>query len=382
LSKAYLEHYQENHGPAQIVEFNRFPFHVGRSEKADLSIYSCQVSKHHAVIDCRGGRFGLRDLGSTNGTFVNGQRVTESPLRDGDIIHFAHKEFRFSVISLSTPLKKIEIETTPMQKGLPISVICGRQALQEVLLRQLVRVVFQPIVDLQTQSNMGYEALGRGTHEELSQSPAQLFHLAEKCGLATHLSRLFRLVALREVHAITGPSSLFFNVHPAEMDDFDFLNSLGEVDVRPRAGQQMVMEVHENSVCDVSAMRRLRDRLHELGIGLAFDDFGAGQARLAELADAPPDFLKIDMKLIRGIDRAPSRQHIVGSLTELCSRLGVRVLAEGIETAEEADCCRRLGCHWGQGFLFGSPAALTPSLPPRPKDTKHMDLRPLREMLR
>jgi EAL domain-containing protein (putative c-di-GMP-specific phosphodiesterase class I) len=378
LCHAYLEHYPEHHGPAQLVLCDRFPFRIGRSEKANLVIYSNQISKMHAVIQCSGEEYCVHDLGSTNGTYVNGCRVMASPLRHGDIVHFAHKEFRFSIVPVVDRQVNIEVDTEPVLKELPSSVIHGRQALQEVLLHQKVRVLFQPIIDLQSKGIVGYEALGRGTHEDLSQNPAHLFRLAEQCGLAIQLSRLFRHIALREVNAISGPMWLFFNVHPSEMENQDFVESLIEERAHGPGAHRAVMEVHENCVYDVPAMRRLRDRLHEMGISLAYDDFGAGQARLAELADAPPDFLKIDMKLIRGIDGAPVRQDLVGSLTEVCARLGIRVLAEGIETDEEAACCRRLGCHWAQGFLFGTPTSLvTPPVAPS-GPTKRIDLGPLR----
>ncbi len=354
----YLEHYPEHDGPVQLVVCERFPFRIGRSEQAECVIYSNQVSKYHAAIECCGDAYTIRDLGSTNGTYVNGARVTESPLRDGDIIHIAHKEFRFSVMPEQAPptdATDVGVATTPVQRGEQLSVIHGRAALQEVLIQQHVRVLFQRIVDLTTEETVGHEALGRGTHEQLSPNPAQLFHLAEKCGLATQLSRLFRIIAFREAKKISGAMRFFFNVHPTEMEDKNFVNSLEQAMQTVPKEHRLVMEVHEDCVSDVSKMRRLRDRLHAMRIDLAYDDFGAGQSRLAELAEVPPDFLKIDMSLIRGIDQSAARQDIVGALTDSSARLGVRVLAEGVETTEEADCCRRLGCHWAQGYLFGRP---------------------------
>ena len=166
---------------------------------------------------------------------------------------------------------------------------------------------------------------------------------------------------------------MFFNVHPAEMDDKNFVNSLEQAARAVPREHRLVMEVHEDCVSNVPEMRRLRDRLHAMQVGLAYDDFGAGQSRLAELAEVPPDFLKIDMKLIRGIDQSAARQDIVGALTEISTRLGVRVIAEGIETTEEAECCLRLGCHWAQGFLFGRPIPSATTPQKRLADTKKVD---------
>ena len=104
-------------------------------------------------------------------------------------------------------------------------------------------------------------------------------------------------------------------------------------------------------------MRNLRARLKELNIGIAYDDFGAGQTRLSELTEAPPDYLKFDISLIRGIDQAPpERQRMLASLVQMVTELGVNPLAEGIETAAEADVCRNIGFQTAQGFHFGRPA--------------------------
>src|SRR5262249_4312675 len=124
------------------------------------------------------------------------------------------------------------------------------------------------------------------------------------------------------------------------------------------------LEVHEDAVADSPSMRKLRDQLDELGIGLAYDDLGAGQARLQELIEVPPHFVKLHMSLIRGVDQEVTRQELIQALNPVMAKLGVQVLAEGIETEEEAAVCLRLGCHLGQGFLFGrpQPVALLESL--------------------
>ena len=93
--RAYLEHFPEQGGPAKRVEISKNPFVIGRSPTADLTIYSHKVSKDHALIAQDSGRYLVRDLRSTNGTFANGKRIDEVPLADGDIIHVAHWEFCF-----------------------------------------------------------------------------------------------------------------------------------------------------------------------------------------------------------------------------------------------------------------------------------------------
>ena len=100
-------------------------------------------------------------------------------------------------------------------------------------------------------------------------------------------------------------------------------------------------------------MDHLRTQLSRSAVGLAYDDFGAGQARLLELAEVPPHYLKFDMSFVRGIDSAPaSRQRMLTSLVSVARDLLVYTVAEGVETAEEADVCMRIGFTHAQGFFF------------------------------
>ena len=91
---------------------------------------------------------------------------------------------------------------------------------------------------------------------------------------------------------------------------------------------------------------------------MAYDDFGAGQARLHELAEAPPNFIKLHLTLIRDIHQSHARQELVQALNHVSKDLGVDLIAEGIETEEEAAVCRGLGCRFGQGYLFGRPQSV------------------------
>jgi EAL domain-containing protein (putative c-di-GMP-specific phosphodiesterase class I) len=351
----YLEHYPEPGGGAHCIPLDHFPFRIGRCSTADFTIYSRQVSKDHTEISRLADEFRIRDLGSTNGTFVNGQRIIEAPLVNGDIIHIAQKEFRFSFRPTGPLNESDKFVTDSISSQLPFSMIHGIEHLRELLVQHRVSVVFQPIHHLQTNRILGYEALGRGAHDELSANPCDLFRLAEHCRLATELSRLFRMVALEEAARLPGSPLVFFNVHPSEMEKESFVQSLAEASSDLRASERMVLEIHEDVVADTATLTRFRDQTRELGILLAYDDFGTGQARLAELTEVPPDFVKLDMALIRGIDGAKARQELIHALNRLSSDLGVQVIAEGIETPEEAKTCQQIGCRYGQGFLLGRP---------------------------
>jgi EAL domain-containing protein (putative c-di-GMP-specific phosphodiesterase class I) len=350
----YLEHYPEGGEGTHRLLLERFPFTIGRGTTAHYCINSRHVSKEHAQIIQIDGEIRIRDLGSTNGTFVNGQRVQEAALVHGDIIHVAHKEFRFGNEAAAPSTGGELAMTAHADSPLPSSLIQNVQFMRELLHGQSVKTLFQPIVDLRTRAPLGFEALGRGTHEQLSPNPVFLFSVAAQCGLATELSRLFRCVAVVEATRLPAETHLFLNLHPAELREGKLLETLEGV---PEAlsGRRVVLEFHEEAVADAAAMGQLRDELHKMGIGLAYDDFGVGQARLTELAEVPPDFIKLDKTLIRDIHTAPARQELVRALVRVSTDLGIRLIAEGIERAEEMEVCIDLGCHFGQGYYFGRP---------------------------
>jgi len=350
----YLEYFPSQSGLIRRVPLQPFPFVIGRSNASHFEVSCPKVSKAHAVIDRSGKGFEIRDLQSTNGTFVNGRPVSVASLGNDSIIHLAHEEFRFVHTSNKNEPVPDAPATERVNGKVPFSVIMGTQHLKEMLLRRSFRILFQPIIALETGEPLGYEALARGTHSDLSMKPTDLFHLANRCGMAQSLSQVFRRAAVEEASQLTGPGHIFLNLHPSEINSPGFLDSLMELQGTDR---QIVLEIHEDAMADLPTWQMLRLEIQKLGILVAYDDFGAGQARFLELAEFPPEYLKLDMKLIHDIHLNKSRQHLIEALTRASTDLGVQVIAEGVENYEEEAVCRSLGCHFGQGYLFAQPQA-------------------------
>jgi EAL domain-containing protein (putative c-di-GMP-specific phosphodiesterase class I) len=353
----YLEHQQKGRPPHRI-KLHKFPFRIGRSPRADHVIYSQEVSTLHAEVVRDGDEFVLRDLGSTNGTFVNAERTTQHPLKAGDIVHIASEEHRFGFADAPKPN---EVEATLAWNSSE-----SRQDIREthdlgrVFALRAVTAVFQPIVRLTDAARVAYETLGRVTIEQGRYSIGETLRIAGERGQAARLSQLIREVAISEMRLVPErPISIFFNLHPAEMANLDEVASeLQRVAAGLDTDQEAVLEIHEGAVTDPKAMRVIRDQLSEKQIGLAYDDFGAGQSRLMELIEVPPDYLKLDMSLVRDIDKSSKRQDLVRALISVMCDLGIEVIAEGIERGEEAETCRQLGCSLGQGYYFGRPVPL------------------------
>jgi EAL domain-containing protein (putative c-di-GMP-specific phosphodiesterase class I) len=357
---AYLERYPEAGGPAERVPLWKVPFTIGRSDTADHTVYSSKVSKEHAAIDVAGEQYVVRDLDSTNGTFVNGQREVQRVLQDGDILHLAHVEFCFrhaaAPVDDARAGRERAVERTQLLiADQPDSLIRGTELLREMIQAEAVEILYQPIVDLRTRSVVAYEALARGTHPELSSSPATLLRLAEQCGLVVELSRMFGRRAVSSCGRLAPGTKVFVNMHARELADPALLEALSTLASLASPDHPVVLEIAESSVTDVVAMAENKEAFGKLGLQFAYDDFGAGQARLIELTDIPPDYLKFDKAMIEGIEAAAPRQEMVGALLRVVRRLGVRVIAEGVETELVAGICHRLGCDLGQGFLFGRP---------------------------
>ena len=327
-------------------------FVIGRKTGVSLKLQFRTVSGNHARMWVDHGRLMLRDLGSTNGTYVNGKRLQpDEPvlIEAEDLVHFAEAPFR---VRRQSP--------TSMTTGTISQNVCD-QALalvqfDRLMHQRLVRPHFQTIVNIQDASPIGFEILGRGSVFGL-ESVESMFHAAEQLSLEVELSQLLRWEGIRVGRDLPESPTLFVNTHPREIDAIDgLIQSL--VAVREMTGNTpLVLEIHESAVTDPCDLRSLLDAMAELNIDLAYDDFGSGQARLAELIEARPEYVKFDISLIRNIDQADrARYRMLETLVQMVSELNIQSLAEGIETAEEAKTCQELGFDLAQGFYYGRPS--------------------------
>lgn len=351
----FLEGYIGDSKLMRRIWLNEFPLKVGRQEGLPLRLDTSGVSRNHAEFrEASDDGLILYDLGSTNGTYVNRQRLAgEMRVHEGDIIHFADQEFRLITLDLQaeTNLDQTQIGIGTLPQKLPQ----GAREFQQMLLSGAVGTAFQPIVDAQGQV-FAYELLGRGAFAGLPAAPYPLFQIAESLDLEVPFSDLLRRRAVELAATLDPEGRYFFNIHPRETEQPDqLLARMTEMrttfpDVR------LVLEIHEGAITDGPLIRRIRDHLKALDIGLAYDDFGAGQARLIELTEVPPDYVKFDMALVRGIDTAPeAKRRMLGLFQGLLHDMGIASLAEGVETAAEAEVLYAIGIDLYQGYLFGKP---------------------------
>lgn len=352
-------------GDALFIPLESLPFHIGRESTCELRLIAQDVSRIHARIDRNGtDRLTLCDLGSTNGSFVNRERLdphAAMQLQAGDILHFGKSEFRLQVRPVKftdggagSGLMNMTV-MADLSAPLPEHFVLQEQEFLEMLSHDMVTVAYQPIVDFEYRRLVAYEVLGRGKHPLLPQEPIRLLELARLIGKEVALSQAFRAAGARAAVNIPGPVRLFMNAHPSEMFTQGLFASL-EMITAMAPNMELVVEVHETAVAEVANMKAMAQNLKSMGIRFAYDDFGAGQSRLNELAEVPPDFVKFDMSLIRDIDQASAtKQKMLSRLVHMVTDLGSVALAEGVETEPEALLCQQMGFKLCQGYLTGRP---------------------------
>ncbi len=233
----------------------------------------------------------------------------------------------------------------------------AREQLRDLIVNRRLSTVFQPILEMSQEGArvQAYEALIRGPDETELVSPAMLFDLAHHADLVSELDRACCDTNLRSADALPNDVLLFANVLPMLINDADFRQWLVKLADEKCAGR-LVLELNEGvAIRNHEMLARGLDELRAAGVRIALDDLGSGYANLDHVAQLRPDFLKLDISLIRGVDQSPVKQALVSSLVAVGQAVGATVIAEGIEQPSERDALLRLGVAWGQGFLFGRP---------------------------
>jgi EAL domain-containing protein (putative c-di-GMP-specific phosphodiesterase class I) len=342
------------------VAIEPVPFIIGRDEECNLKLTDKRISRRHSEIRTSGDHLWIRDLRSTNGTFVNHRKIEQAELLEpGDMVSIG--SFKFCVESIQSTARATAEETCSMDVSEEFNRLASLEPKFQALLRDR-RVVphFQPVLNFSDGKIEGYEILGRISDKGLPANPSELLDMAEWLGYSSELSALFREVGVDIGRNLPGSPLLFVNTSPIEIYQIDvLLESLERIhDLAP--AKKIILEINEKAAAGANEMTRLRSALKALNIGLAFDDFGAGQTRLVELAKAPPDYLKFDKSLIRNIHLAPERlRQMVATFVKAARDVGITTLAEGIECLQEAETCQRLGFNMAQGFYYGKPLPIT-----------------------
>ncbi len=281
---------------------------------------------------------------------------TEVPVGFGMVFHrpFQRPETQIRrLIAATQKSAHFELERVARKRGL---------ALQDIILTHDLSTVYEPIVELADHTVIGYEALTRGPAGSGLESPQTLFSVAYRSQLEYELDSLCRRLALQNAQGIEPARKLFLNILPNSIHDPDFSEMrirvlLERIGLAPK---DLVLEISEReAISNFQIFRDAIDHFSSLGFGIALDDIGSGYSSLEAALELSPDYLKIDMSLVRGIDDNPPKQELLRGLQGLAEKLMADVIAEGIETEEELEAIRALGIRYGQGYAIGRAAPLS-----------------------
>jgi diguanylate cyclase len=240
-------------------------------------------------------------------------------------------------------------------------VALGR-ALKQALLNDQVTVCFQPIIDLSTGRLGTVEALARWAPEGRPVSPEVFVRVADTCNL---IDSLFRSVLeeactrLAQWTVLPGGSDVrvAVNITPGQLSSRKLPPFIAaELARHGLTGDRLDLEITETGgLADTATSLAVCHELRRLGVRLSVDDFGTGQSSLARLRDLPIDSVKIDRSFIGNLDQDDARLRFVWGVIAFAERVGLTVVAEGVEREAELEALTKLGCHRAQGFLFSRP---------------------------
>jgi len=238
--------------------------------------------------------------------------------------------------------------------------------LDSVLADERITCVYQPVVSLADYSVLGYEVLARGPRQSQLHRPDVLFEVARDQGRVEELDRVCRVMAARGGATLPKDTLRFINTEPVNLfyrsrSDL-FVEEFVEATPEPLRAKT-VMEITEKSIIDdFGHFRHVVARLREHGFRIAIDDAGAGYSGLQTIVEVEPDFIKLDISLVRHIDTSIVKQKLVRTLRDFCLDAGIVLIAEGIETDEQLRALTELEIPYGQGFLFAHPGSPYPIL--------------------
>jgi diguanylate cyclase (GGDEF)-like protein len=249
----------------------------------------------------------------------------------------------------------------------------GRQVQERALAQRMIQsalddrrivVHYQPVVDLTTGSVAGFEALARiAEHDGHLLRPAAFIPVAEDSGLVVPLGAQVLEMACDEARrwqpgsALEGPLTVAVNLSPRQFEPGDLTTVVREQLAQSGLDAKCLhLELTETAVIDLQPdLLEQLGRLRDLGVQIGLDDFGTGYASLTHLRRLPLTFVKIDQSFVQGLETNQEDMRIVSAVVDLAAHLGLRSMAEGVETQQQLDRLRELGCDQAQGYLFARP---------------------------
>ncbi len=328
-----LEYYAPAGEAPDCSPIRSFPFTIGRVEPADLTVNSKRVSREHAVIESHEGRLRIRDLQSTNGTFLNGEPVDEAWLTDGDILTIADTEFTFlsgEEQSASVATQVMNESHGPESKPRPVrELIVGVRRMHELSVHRAINVGLRPIVNLNDEQIVGWSAYS--SIDEPNTALDDGIVLESSSYLASSLRQIARVKSLKEFSKRQLTDRLLVRVNPVELEDIATLTShLGRLADEVPEAITLVAILPGKAAHQVQNTEELPAVLEEAGMGLAFVSTVADSRQLLDFAGLKPSNVVMTAKSFREMSqRRASRRQLTAVLAAFLE-MGCQPIADGI----------------------------------------------------
>lgn len=306
----------------------------------------------------------LEKIGNRVENFLR-RRITRSAFR---ILHDEPEVSVGTALALRNPLireerlilRAIEEAKRAAVSSRELRRLREKQELQCVILKNDIETEFQPIFDIRTGKAHGFEALARGPKDSGLRKAHALFDRAEKVELLSELDYLCRRKALQAAGKLERQHKLFINTYPFSLRDPSFqgkylIDLFEGTDLAP---EQIVLEVSEKLAIKnyppfVDAMKYFRD----MRCQVAIDDMGAGYSGLEQIVQLRPDYVKLDIQMVRDIDTSFVKQQILKAFRSMAVKIDARLIVEGVETRDELEMVQAIGADFVQGHLLAKPTA-------------------------
>lgn len=224
--------------------------------------------------------------------------------------------------------------------------------LWSIVKEESIGVLFQPIFYLSPRKLFAYEVLVRGPKQSPLENPEKLFQRALDYGMFFELEMMYRKKALKKIGPAINEKFFIFNVSPYIVESEKFKEIMA-LYANPK---QIILEITERSeIRNFQAYCKTLNMIKSLGFKISVDDVGSGYSSLGSIAEINPDYAKIEMSLVQGIDASPKKQNLVKAIISFCQQNKIIVIAEGIESEKELKTLIELGVGTGQGYFLGRP---------------------------
>lgn len=349
----WLEYFPEGGDRVQRALLDKDSLTIGRSEAADVQIDSAKVSREHARVICQGPQFVIRDLGSTNGTFVNGQQIEQAELTDGDVILVADTEFAFlrestsrlrrmatQRMSTPTPLPRVG-DTHPVKREIWDSVRELRNA-HEQLLQGFTPVDLIPVIQLP--ETKLYARLARPHNRSGSAGGESSTLLHPPNHALIRLQEHFRREAIDRCASSSESVRLIVPLESWEISENKSLMWHFEALVAALPDSAVLLvHVKTSAAVDLPEVHSFCKDLQEIGVGIACDDFLGSQAQVNSLKELGPELLFLAAGLTNDLHRNAQRKKRLAAIVQACDETGIRPVISRVEDETAGAICLSQG---------------------------------------